>query len=78
MKKILLIGGLLLLLTGCNYEPIDLTYSYNKAVCNYDGDKFELHIDGWKDYTDGEQIQVKSGGKVYLISANKCYFIKEG
>ncbi len=63
-------------LTGCNKQIIDLDYSYNKVYCNYDGDKFELKIDKWNDY-DGEQIQVKSGKKTYLLSANKCYLVKE-
>lgn len=64
------------LLTGCNKEIFDTTYSYDKAVCNYGGYKFELKIDKWTDY-DGEQLQIKSGGKTYLLSANNCYLIDE-
>jgi len=45
----------------------------NKALY---GDKFELEIDKWTDY-DGEQIQVISNKNVYLLSANKCYMVKE-
>ena len=77
MKKLILliIGGLLL--TGCNKQIMDFEYTYDKIICNYDGDKFELKIDKWRDYEDGEQIQVKSNGKTYLLSANKCYLIKE-
>lgn len=67
---------LTLLLSGCNKQIIDLDYSYDKVVCNYNGDKFELKIDKWKDY-DGEQIQVKSNKKTYLLSANNCYLIGE-
>lgn len=40
-----------------------------------DGDKFTLEIDKWTDY-EGEQLQVISNSKTYLISANKSYFIK--
>ena len=47
-----------------------------EIICNYDGNKFELKIDKWTDY-EGEQIQVKSNGKTYLLSANKCYMIGE-
>ena len=57
-------------------QILDLDYEYNKVICNYDGDKFELNIDKWTDY-EGEQLQVKSNGKTYLLSANKCYLIKE-
>lgn len=76
MKKINLaiIGVALLMLTGCNKQILDVNYTYKKVICNYDGNKFELKIDKWYDY-DGEQLQVKSNGKTYLLSANKCYMI---
>ena len=76
MKKILILGIFLLLLTGCNKQIFDLDYEFDKIICNYDGDKFELKIDKWNDY-DGEQIQVISDGKTYLVSSNKCYLVKE-
>lgn len=75
MKKIILIITILLL-TGCNKQVLDLNYSYDKVICNYNEDRFELKIDKWKDY-DGEQIQVKSNNKTYLLSANNCYLIDE-
>lgn len=76
MKKILIVGILLLSLTGCNKQILDIDYEYDEIICNYDGDKFILKIDKWTDY-EGEQIQVKSNGKTYLLSANKCYLVKE-
>lgn len=76
MKKAIIgmcvIGVCLLCATGCNKQIIDLNYTYDEVVCNYDGDKFELKVDKWQDY-EGEQLQVKSNGKIYLLSANKCY-----
>lgn len=66
----------LLFITGCNKQIIDLDYEYDKAICNYNGDRFALVIDKWQDY-DGEQIQIKSKGKTYLISANNCYLVGE-
>lgn len=62
--------------TGCNKQIFDFKYTFNKAICNYDGDKFELLIDKWNDY-EGEQIQIISNHKTYLISANKCYLVDE-
>ena len=76
MKKYLLLFIIPLLLTGCNYKIIDTKYTFDKIICNYDGDKFELKVDSWKDYADGEQIQIESGGKIYLLSMNKCYMIR--
>lgn len=63
-------------LTDSNKQVFDFDYTFNEIVCNYDGDKFELKIDKWTDY-EGEQIQVKSNGKTYLLSANHCYLIGE-
>ena len=76
MKKLLIIPFIALLLCGCNKQIFDFKYTFDKAVCNYDGDKFELIIDKWNDY-DGEQIQIISRNKTYLISANKCYLVDE-
>lgn len=76
MKKILLLIVPVLLITGCNRQVFDFKYTYNKAYCNYNGDKFELNIDKWSDY-DGEQIQIMSNGKTYLISANNCYLVEK-
>ena len=70
---IIILLVLLFLLTGCNKQVFDKSYTFNKIVCNYDGDKFELDIISWTDY-DGEQIQIRSkDGNTYLLSANKCY-----
>lgn len=76
MKKLFILIIPILLLCGCNYNLIDTEYEFNKAICNYDGDKFELKIDKWTDY-DGEQLQIITNDKVYLVSANHCYLVKE-
>lgn len=77
-KKILILSVLILfLLTGCNIAFWDTNYQFDKIICNYEGDRFELKISKWTDYEDGEQLQIWSNGKVYLLSANKCYMVKE-
>lgn len=77
MKKIMLILGIVLCLTGCNREIIDLNYSYDKAVCNIDGKYQEIEIKSWKDY-EGEQIQLKDkNGKTYLVNSMNCTLIDE-
>ena len=77
IKLLIILIFPIVFLCGCNYNPIDLDYYYDKAICNYDGDKFELKIDSWNDY-EGEQIQILSNGNVYLISANHCYLVSKG
>ena len=76
IKIILSLAILTILLTGCNRQVFDFKHTYDKAICNYDGNQFELKIDKWADY-DGEQLQILSDGKTYLISANKCYLVEE-
>ncbi len=77
-KKIFSLGIILsiILLTGCNKDIWDTQYTFDRIVCNYNGEKFELKIDKWTDY-EGEQLQIKSDGKVYLLSANYCYMVAE-
>ena len=77
-KKILILIALVstILLTGCNYDIFDTHYSFDKIICDYNGNKFELKIDKWTDY-EGEQLQIISNGKTYLLSANNCYMIDE-
>lgn len=72
MKKVLLIAALLLGLTGCNYQVLDTTYSYDKAYCYYGNKEVIYEIDSWMDY-EGEQIQIKTEEGTYLISTNQCY-----
>lgn len=73
-RYLLILIIFMLFITGCNKEIFDISYSFDKIVCNYDGIKFELKVDKWNDY-EGEQLQIKSEGKTYLVSANKCYML---
>lgn len=77
MKKILILLGVGLLLTGCNKQLVDWDYSYNKAVCKIGDDVKEFKIRSWTDY-DGEQLQIKdTDGNTYLVSSYNCTLIKE-
>ena len=77
MKKILILIVVLFCITGCSIdETIDVNHSYDKIVCNYDGNKFELKIDTYRVGSDG-RIEVHSGNNKYLLSTNKCYLVKE-
>ena len=60
-------------LTGCgNKEVSDLQYSFNYAIIQLpNGEIVEGKVDSWKDY-EGEQLQVKIDGVVYLTSSYNC------
>ena len=68
---------ILLCLTGCNKQIVDVSYSYDTAICNISGEYKELEIKKWKDY-DGEQLQiVDKKGNVYLVSSVNCTLVNE-
>ena len=60
-------------LTGCgNKEVFDLQYSFNYAIIQLpNGEIVEGKVDSWKDY-EGEQLQIKINGIVYLTSFYNC------
>ena len=80
MKKIIMVLIIMLLLlgvTGCNRQIIDLEYTFDKAVCVVGDEKLELKIRKWLDY-EGDQIQIiTKDNKTYLLSMHNCYLVKE-
>lgn len=67
-----------LFLTGCNYQVMDLTYSYNYAYISLpNGECVEGKVDSWKDYEDGDQIQVVIDGVTYLTDTTRCVLVKK-
>lgn len=83
MKKILITVFALMLMTvtlsSCgNYQMFDTTYSFDKAIISLPNGKIvEGKIDSWKDYEDGDQIQVKIDGVTYLVHSSDVVLIKE-
>lgn len=72
-KKIAIIFVVCTLLTGCNKQIVDLNYSYNYAIIQLpNGEVVQGYVDTWTDYEDGEQLQVKIDGVVYLCSSYNC------
>lgn len=77
LKKILAVGMIALALSGCNYQAIDLNYNYDYAIINIDGEYQKIEIDGWRDYEDGEQLQIiAKDGTVYLTNSFNCTLVK--
>ncbi len=80
MKKIKLPVLLVIIscmLMGCNKQVIDLNYTYNYAIIQLpNGEVVEGKLDTWCDY-EGEQLQVKIDGVVYLCSSYNCVLVNK-
>ena len=65
-------------LTGCNKQMVDLTYSYEYAIIGLpNGETVEGKVSSWTDYEDGDQLQVKINGKTYLVHSSNVVLISE-
>lgn len=83
-KKIALMLALVLLisaalvLTACNKQMVDLTYSYERAVLSLpNGEVIEGKVSSWTDFEDGDQIQVRIDGKTYLVHSSNIVLISD-
>ena len=81
MKKIFVVIAsitMILSMTGCNRQIIDTTFSYNRAIIHLpDGTVVDGKVQSWKDYEDGDQIQVKIDGVTYLVDCMNIVLISE-
>lgn len=79
MKKIILVISIVafsLISTSCNYQVIDLNYSYDYAIIKLQNGKvIEGKVQKWRDYEDGEQLQVTVDGITYLTNSYNCTLI---
>lgn len=65
--------------TACNMNVIDLTYSYNYAYIRLqNGEVIEGPVSSWRDYEDGDQLQVTIDGETYLVHASNCTLVYYG
>lgn len=74
MKKILTVCvsalTVIMLMTGCNKQVIDLTYSYSWAQLKMpNGTIVEGNVETWCDY-EGDQLQVVIDGVTYLVHSS--------
>lgn len=83
MKKILAMLMITLLmvitLSSCgNKQIIDVTYRFDRAIISLpNGEVVDGKVEGWTDYEDGDQIQVKIDGVTYLVHSSNVVLIKE-
>ena len=79
MKRVVLLIIFLVIIlvscTGCyNKQLFDATYHYDRAIVYLpNGEIVEGRVSSWTDFDDGDSIQVKIDGKMYLTHiSNVC------
>lgn len=82
MKKrvITMVAALVLCfaLTGCNKQVVDTTFSFDRAIISLpNGEVITGKVQSWKDYEDGDQIQVKIDGVTYLVHSSNVALISD-
>lgn len=81
MKKTiiaLLVMVFIIAMSACNRQIIDTTYQYDSAIVKLaDGTVVSGQVESWKDYADGDQIQIKINGKTYLVHSVNVTLISE-
>lgn len=66
------------LLSGCNKQMVDLTYSYEHAIIALpNGEIVEGRVSSWTDFEDGDQLQVRIDGKTYLVHSSNVVLISD-
>lgn len=70
--------GAVLGLAGCNRQIIDMTYNFDKAMVYLpDGTVVSGEVQSWKDFDDGDQIQVKINGVTYSTHSSNVVMFNE-
>lgn len=63
-------------LAGCNKTFIDTTYAFDYAYVELpNGTVVEGKVQSWKDFDDGDQIQVTIDGKTYLTNSTRVVLV---
>lgn len=69
---LLMILCLMATTAGCgNRQILDMTYTFPN------GEIVEGKVSSWKDYEDGDQIQVVIDGKTYLVHSSNIALIND-
>lgn len=81
MKKIIfvvvLLLGIAVAMSGCNRAVLDVHFAFDEAIVvlpDY-GVVVRGPVSSWKDYEDGDQLQVTIDGVTYLTHASNVVLI---
>lgn len=80
MKKIIAIVLIVLMagatLSACNYDVIDSKYNFGAAQIKLpDGTVVAGEVESWRDFEDGDQLQITINGVTYLTHATNVVLI---
>ena len=56
---------------------LKMNVEFPTRLCEVEGSVISGKIESWKDYDDGDQIQVKIDGTTYLVHSVNIVLIKE-
>lgn len=66
----------LLVFAGCNRQLIDTNFYFNRAILMLpNGEVVEGNVTSWRDFEDGDQIQVTMNGVTYLVHSSNVALI---
>ena len=71
---------ILCMCSGCgNQDMWDTNYTFDRAIIEMPGGEvMEIKIKQWRDYEDGEQIQIiADDGTIYLVNSVNCVLIND-
>lgn len=72
-----ILAVIMIVLCACNRPVVDLTYSYDYAYVELPtGEVVEGKVDSWRDYEDGDQLQVTIDGVTYLTNSTRVVLVK--
>ena len=87
IKTIALITATILtciaIFVSCNkvegsYQYFDTTWHFDYAVLTMpNGEIVEGELESWRDYEDGDQLQVKINNKTYLVHSSNIVLVRE-
>lgn len=80
MKKIFmlicLVFGMITISSCGNKQLVDMTFTFDTAIiCLPNGEIVEGKVESWKDFDDGDQVQVRVNGKTYLVHSENVALI---
>ena len=63
---------------GTNKQIVDFTYNFNYAyILLPNGECVEGEVESWKDFEDGDQLQIKINGVTYLTDTTRAVLVNK-